>query len=196
MNSLTNEIIVLLNNKQGAAFEVAFNLYYPRLVYFAKEYVDYEEAKNTVQDAFVSFWEKNPTLSTEAQLQSYLYTTVKNNCLMRLRNAKIKKGYIAKVEKKIQDRIHLTALQQLDTSPVTFREIENIIEKTLAELPPRCREVFVFSRFEGKKNQEIAEELNISLKAVEAQITKAIKEFKVALKDYLPIIAFIFMAGQ
>ena len=196
MDSLTNEIITLLNNKQEAAFEVVFKLYYPRLVYFAKEYVVYEEAKNAVQDAFVSFWEKNPTLSTEAQLQSYLYTTVKNNCLMRLRNEKVKKEYITKVEKKVREHIHETALAQLDTSVVTFSEIENIIEKTLAELSPRCREVFVFSRFGGKKNQEIAEELNISLKAVEAQITKALKEFKVALKDYLPIIAFIFMAGQ
>jgi len=196
MNSLTNEIIALLNNKQEAAFEVVFNLYYPRLVYFAKEYVDYEEAKNAVQDAFVSFWEKNPTLSTEAQLQSYLYTAVKNNCLMRLRNEKVKKGYIAKVEKKIQDRIHETALEQLNTSEVAFREIESIIQKTLEGLPPRCREVFVLSRFGGKKNHEIAEELDVSLKAVEAQITKALKEFKVALKDYLPIIAFLFMAGQ
>lgn len=195
MNSLTNEIIALLNNKQEAAFEVAFNLYYPRLVYFAKEYIDYEDAKNAVQDAFVSFWEKNPTLSTEVQLQCYLYTTVKNNCLMRLRNEKVKRGYIAKVEKKTRHRIHETALEQMDTSVVAFREIENIIEKTLAELPPRCREVFVFSRFGGKKNHEIAKELDISLKAVEGQITKALKRFKVALKDYLPLFWFIFIAG-
>ena len=114
---------------------------------------------------------------------------------MRLRNEKVKRGYIPKVEKKAQDRVHETALEQLNTSVVTFREIEDIIEKTLADLPPRCREVFVFSRYGGKKNHEIAGELDISLKAVEAQITKALKQFKVALKDYLPLFWFIFIAG-
>lgn len=65
MDSLTNEIIALLNKKQEAAFEVVFRLYYPQLVYFAKEYIDYEDAKYAVQDAFVAFWKK--TLSWPAK---------------------------------------------------------------------------------------------------------------------------------
>jgi RNA polymerase sigma-70 factor, ECF subfamily len=84
----------------------------------------------------------------------------------------------------------------LDTSVTTFQEIEAIIEKTLSELPDRCREIFVLSRFEGRKNHEIASELNISEKAVEAQITKALKQFKIALKDFLPILSYIFISGQ
>ena len=185
------EVFEMLNQRQEAAFEVIFNLYYPRLVYFAKEYVPYQDAKNLVQDAFVTFWEKNPKVLNESQLQSYLYTSVKNNCLMNLRHKKVRKGYIDEAKIRLQDQIYLTALEKLDTSSMAFQEIESIIEKTLAGLPPRCREIFILSRLEGKKNKEVADKLDITVKAVEAQITKALKVFRIALKDYLPILAYI-----
>lgn len=193
MNSLSNAIIELLNQKQEAAFEVMFNLYYPRLVRFAKEYVPYQDAQSLVQDAFITFWKKNPAVSNESQLQSYMYTIVKNNCLMFLRHEKIKKGFADETEMKMQNQVYQSALEQLDTSEMAFHEIEAIIEKTLAELTPRCREVFVLSRLKGKKNHEVAQELNISTKAVEAQITKALKVFKGALKDFLPLLACLIM---
>ncbi|HPJ79680.1 MAG TPA: RNA polymerase sigma-70 factor [Prolixibacteraceae bacterium] len=190
MNVLSQEVIELLNRKQEAAFEVLFSLYYPRLVYFAKEYVPYEDAKNLVQDAFVSFWEKNPPLYSEPQLQSYLYTVVKNNCLMRLRHEKLEKRYSELAELKLQKDLHLLALEQLDTTEGAFREIETIIGKTLSQLPGKCREVFLLSRMEGRKNHEIALALDISDKAVEAHITRAIKSFRVALRDFLPLVSF------
>lgn len=196
MNSLSNEIIGLLNEKQEAAFEVVFSLYYPRMVYFAKEYVSYNDAKNLVQDAFISLWDKNPKFMNEAQLQSYLYTNVKNNCLMYLRHEKVKKNYAEKTVAKKQNQVYTTALGQIDTSVMVFHEIEAIIEKTLAGLPSRCREVFTLSRLEGKKNREVAGALNISVKSVEAQITKALKVFRVALKDFLPLVAYLLINNQ
>ncbi|AHW60249.1 RNA polymerase sigma-70 factor, ECF subfamily [Draconibacterium orientale] len=191
MKALTNEILQLLNKNQEAAFEVVFKLYYPRLVYFAKEFVPESESKNLVQDAFISMWDKKPQFINESQLQSYLYTNVKNNCLMFLRHEKVKKKYKSEAAFQKQNSIYTEALSGLDTSTVTFQEIETIIEKTLSELPARCREVFVLSRMEGKKNKEVAEALNISVKAVEAQITKALKTLRVSLKDYLPLVAWL-----
>lgn len=196
MESLTNELLELLNKKNEGAFEVLFNIYYPRLVYFAKEYVPSEEAMGLVQEAFVSFWEKNPPIISEPQLQSYLYTSVKNNCLMFLRHEQIKKKYADQAAIKFQNQIYSSALEQLDTSVIAFQEIEKIIEKTLADLPPRCREVFMLSRFEGKRNQEIADELDITIKAVEANVTRAIKVFKTTLKDYLPLVAYLLILNQ
>lgn len=193
MDSLTIELIELLNKKQEAAFEVVFSLYYPRLVYFAKEYVSHENAKGLVQEAFISFWEKNPTVRSEPQLQSYLYTSVKNNCLIHLRHEKVKKRFDDDAALKMQNQVYFSALEQLDTSVIAFQEIESIIEKTLNGLPERCRDIFILSRFEGKKNQEVAEELNISVKAVEAQITKALKIFRTALKDYLPLVTYLLL---
>jgi RNA polymerase sigma-70 factor, ECF subfamily len=187
------EVIEMLNQRQEAAFEVVFNLYYSRLVYFAKEYVSYQDAKNLVQDAFVTLWEKNPKIFNESQLQGYLYTSVKNNCLMTLRHEKVKKGYADEIKLRLQKEVYIEALQKLDTSEMAFREIEIIIKKTLEELPPRCREIFILSRMEGLKNNEVADKLNVTVKAVEAQITKALKVFRVSLKDYLPVIAYILL---
>ncbi|MEZ5199259.1 MAG: RNA polymerase sigma-70 factor [Bacteroidales bacterium] len=190
MNSLSNEIIALLNKRQEVAFEVVFHLYYPRLVWFAQNYISVEDAKGLVQEAFITLWEKNPGVSNESQLQSYLYTTVKNNCLMFLRHKNVAKNFVQKAEIKIHEQLNAAALEQLDTSEIAFREMETIIEKTIAGLSPRCREVFVLSRMEGKKNKKIAEELNISVKAVEAQMTKALGILKMALKDFLPVLAW------
>ncbi len=194
MKALTNEILQLLNKHQEAAFEVVFKLYYPRLVYFAKEFVPDSEAKNLVQDAFISMWDKKPQFINESQLQSYLYTNVKNNCLMYLRHEKVKKKYRSEAVLQKQNQIYTEALSGLDTSTVTFQEIETIIEKTLLELPERCREVFILSRMEGKKNKEVAEVLDISVKAVEAQITKALKTLRISLKDYLPLVAWLLFS--
>lgn len=193
MKALTNEILQLLNNNQEAAFEVVFKLYYPRLVYFAKEFVPESESKNLVQDAFISMWDKKPQFINESQLQSYLYTNVKNNCLMFLRHEKVKKKYKTEAAFQKQNSIYSEALSGLDTSTVTFQEIETIIEKTLSELPARCREVFILSRLEGKKNKEVAEALDISVKTVEAQITKALKTLRISLKDYLPLVAWLLI---
>ena len=194
MKALTNEILQLLNNSQEAAFEVVFKLYYPRLVYFAKEFVPDSEAKNLVQDAFISMWDKKPQFINESQLQSYLYTNVKNNCLMYLRHEKVKKKYRTEAVLQKQNQIYTEALSGLDTSTVTFQEIETIIQKTLLELPERCREVFILSRLEGKKNKEVAEALDISVKAVEAQISKALKTLRISLKDYLPLVAWLLFS--
>jgi RNA polymerase sigma-70 factor (ECF subfamily) len=193
MKVLSNDIIALLNNKNEAAFDVAFTVYYPRLVSFAKEYVSEDDALNFVQDAFITLLDKAPTFVNENQLQSYLYTNVKNNCLMFLRHEKVKKKYSdLKTATDPLLSLNLEALERLNTSPITFMEIEQIVNDTLEKLPPRCREIFILSRMEGKKNAEVASMFNISEKAVEAQITKALKVFKIALKDYLALLVFLF----
>ena len=112
---------------------------------------------------------------------------------MFLRHEKVKKKYKTEAAFQKQNSIYSEALSGLDTSTVTFQEIETIIEKTLSELPARCREVFILSRLEGKKNKEVAEALDISVKTVEAQITKALKTLRISLKDYLPLVAWLLI---
>lgn len=196
MNSLSDDLIGLLNENNESAFELVFNMYYPRLVYFAKEYVSYDDAKSLVQDAFITLWNKKPMFGSESQLRSYLYLTVKNNCLMHLRHEKVRDNYKNQVAKQLQNQIYQVALDNIHTSDFILKEINIIVDATVEELPPRCREIFILSRFEGKKNQEVAQELNISLKSVEAQITKALKIFKKALVDYLPVLISLMVIGN
>ena len=89
--------------------------------------------------------------------------------------------------------LNTDALTTVDTSALAFQEIEQIIQETLSGLPAQCRKVFELSRFREMKNKEIAEELNISVRTVEGHISKGIKTFKTALKDYLPLVGYLFV---
>jgi RNA polymerase sigma-70 factor (ECF subfamily) len=71
------------------------------------------------------------------------------------------------------------------------QELEEKLNVVLESLPERCRQIFTMSRFENKKNKEIAEELAISTKAVEKQITKALATIRTEMKDYLPLLLFL-----
>ncbi|MDD4191337.1 MAG: RNA polymerase sigma-70 factor [Mangrovibacterium sp.] len=194
---LDDEKYLLERIKTGdeAAFKVIYNKYAPRLYYFIHEYIPLTDmVENIIQDTLMALWNKKSELADETNLGAYLFTIAKNNCLYKLRDQR----YYQKIfESSGVDAMELNANQyamnRLDTSRLTFMEIEEIIERTLAQLPPQCKTVFAKSRFDEKKNKEIAEELGISVKAVEGHITKALKLFRVALKDYLSIVAYLFI---
>lgn len=184
-----------IGNSDEAAFKVVYNTYYSRLYYFIYEFIPQKDiAENIVQDTFFILWEKRMKLKDNSNLASYLFTIAKNNCLYRLRNRRYKQKLFVSASLEFNEvELNLEALNTIDTSAFAFREIEEIIEKTLEGLPPQCRKVFELSRFREMKNTEIAEELNISVKTVEGHITKSLKKFKEALKDYLPMVAYLFV---
>jgi len=178
-----------------AAFKVIYNRFVPRLYYFIYEYVPFNDlVENIVQETFMVLWDKKSKLDDNTNLGAYLFTVAKNNCLYKLREQRYKQKLFDSTDVDEPElKANLDALGVLDTSLITFSEIEQIIENTLSQLPPQCRAVFKLSRFEEKKNKEIAEELGISLKGVEGHISKALKLFRISLKDYLPIMAFLFI---
>ncbi len=176
-----------------ASFKVLYNYFYPRLFYFVSEYIFQEDSiQDIIQDTFYTLWKKRKALRSDTNLNAWLYTVAKNNCLKKLRDEKYRKEIFKSVH--IADfelELNIGALTRLDTSEFSFFEIKDLIQDTLNNLPIQCKAVFEKSRFENMKNREIAEELHISVKTVEGHITKAIKSFKVALKDYLPIVYFL-----
>ena len=177
-----------------AAFKVIYNRYVPRLYYFVYEYIpQHDIVENIVQDALMVLWDKRSKLEENTNLGAYLFTVAKNNCLYKLRDQRYRQKLFESDIDEPELKANLDALSVLDTSQITMTEIERIIETTLTQLPPQCRTVFTLSRFEEKKNKEIAVELGISLKAVEGHISKALKLFRNSLKDYLPIVAFLFV---
>jgi RNA polymerase sigma-70 factor (ECF subfamily) len=178
-----------------ASFKVIYNTYVPRLYYFIFEYVPFADiAENIIQDTLLTLWDKKAELTDNTNLGAYLFTVAKNNCLYKLRDQRYKQKLFESSDIDVYElKANLDALSSLDTSSFAFTEIEQIIEETLTQLPPQCRNIFYMSRFDDKKNKEIAEELGISIKAVEGHITKALKLFRTTLKDYLPIVAFLFV---
>lgn len=195
MNDAEKCLFEKIRKGDEAAFEVIYKRYVPRLFYFVHEYVPSRDiVENIIQDTLMTLWDKRSTLTDNTNLGAYLFTVAKNNCLYKLRDQRYKQKLFESTDvDEAELTLNLEALTVLDTSLLTFMEIEQIIETTMDQLPPQCRTVFKLSRFEGKKNKEIAEELCISIKAVEGHVSKALKLFRTTLKDYMPIIAFLFV---
>ena len=189
------ELLKKLRNDDEIAFKVVFNKYYSRLYYFILEFISFNDiAENIVQDTFFTLWNKRHELKDDSNLSAYLFTVAKNNCLYKLRDQRYRqKLFTANSLDHNELEMNMEVLSTLDSSAYTFEEIDRIIERTLEELPPQCKKVFILSRFEERKNKEIAEELNISVKVVEKHISKGLKKFKVSLKDYLPFAAYLFI---
>ncbi len=189
------ELLKKIKNNDEIAFKVIFNEYYSRLYYFILEFISFDDiAENIVQDTFFTLWNKRNELKDDSNLNAYLFTVAKNNCLYRLRDQRYRqKLFTTNTLDQNELEMNIEVLNTLDSSAYTFEEIERIIERTLEELPPQCKRVFILSRFEERKNREIAEELNISVKVVEKHISKGLKIFKESLKDYLPFVAYLFI---
>lgn len=167
-------------------FDKIYVLYYSRMFRFAKEYVLFDEdAENIVQDVFLLLWEKREVLDIQISLVSYLFALVKNKSLDYLRHKVIADEYKQELSAK------LTALELLNYSFTSDEEIEQILMTAINKLPERCRQVFLKSRIEGKRNREIANELNLTVSTVENQMTIALRKLRVELKDYLPLLLFL-----
>ena len=78
--------------------------------------------------------------------------------------------------------------EDYDEDLYTTEELENLINEALDKLPEQIASTFRMNRFEGKTYNEIAVEKGISVKTVEAYMTKALKFLRCELKDYLPLL--------
>ena len=190
---ITEKLLNDLKNGNEKAFTAIFTDYFPRLSQFAISYViDDSIAKNIVQDVFVKLWETRQSLRDNSPVLAYLLTITKNNCLDYLKHKQIESKYQKQVilgHKELE--LNYYALQRLEIDLLSYDEILKLIDKTISSLPPQCQQVFKMSRFENLSNAEIAENLNIGVKAVEANITRALKIFRKELKDYLVILLLL-----
>ncbi|MBW1613778.1 MAG: RNA polymerase sigma-70 factor [Deltaproteobacteria bacterium] len=167
------------------AFREIYYLYYERLWRFACEYIiDPGEAENVVQNCFLKLWERRDRVDEDFHISAWFFTVVKHDCLSFISHKKL-------VAEKADDlvfrelKVNYDALANLEFSKSTLFEIKDLVESTLEELNPNCRKVFELSRYKNKRHKEIAEELGLSEKSVEAYITTALKKLRIALRDYL-----------
>lgn len=178
-------------------FEEIYVSWFSRMKSFAWEYVLSEaDAENIVQDVFTELWERKEILSYDnINLVALLFTSIKNRCIDLLRHRIIVKEACNSIQEEYQMtlRMKLASLALFDQSVLSEQDIERIITEAIDALPERCREIFIKSKIEGKKQKEIATELNISLKTVENQMNIAYRKIKIELKDYFPLLLFLLV---
>ncbi|MCU0422849.1 MAG: RNA polymerase sigma-70 factor [Bacteroidia bacterium] len=170
------------------AYEKFFKLYYAELVRFAYEYLkDKDAAEDLVQEVFVKLWEKRADIEMKSAPKSYLYVTVKNHCLNKLKSEQ--RHVLFEDDFADDQRFAVSSASQLSE----VKQLSEHIKQAMDKLPPRCGLIFKLSRFEEKSYKEIADILEISVKTVENQMGKALSIMRNDLKHYLQIILFFFI---
>jgi RNA polymerase sigma-70 factor (ECF subfamily) len=174
-----NSLIERFKAGDHSAFELIFRFYYPGLVLFATQYVMYEEdAEEIVEDFFIRVWQKRHQINQADSLKPYFFTSIKNSSLNFLYQKKHKDKLIQEIMKLSENNL----LYQPDVFVIS--DLQNAIRKAVASLPPKCREVFILSRINGLKNDNIAEKLNLSKRTVETHVSNALRQLRIELKDY------------
>jgi len=182
--------ITLLKKGDKKAFEEIYNEFFGVHYHLCLQYIHNEKAaEEIVQDTFLKLWEIRNTLNDQINIRNFLYTITKNNCLNYLRNQKISMKHIENM-KYMEMQFNYEALEKLGNY-IQFEELRSKIEEAIAQLPEELVETFQLSRFEELSYKEIAEKQNISIKTVEARISKALRILRVELKDFLPMICLI-----
>jgi len=172
------------------AFELLFRKYYVRLCGFANKFLnDPEEAQNIVQDVFTKIWEGRDEIEPDDSLKSYVFKITQNMSLNKLARNKVESKYL-----EIYKQVYIENHEISASESLLAKELENNIATAIDKLPKGCKKIFELSRNEGLKYNEIAEMLHISVKTVEAQMSKALKTLRVELKDYLMIMIIILIS--
>ena len=162
-----------------SAFCTVFKAYYKDLVMFAFTFIkDKDEAEDAVQEVFVRLWEKRHELKLHGSLKSYLLKSVQNYCLDEIRRRKVREQYAGELE--------IQSLYVNDTEDyILYTDLLNQIDRIMAQMPDEVAQTFRMNRFDGLKYQEIAHQLNVSLRTVESRISKALQILHQALKVLL-----------
>lgn len=178
---MTNSLPI--NPSKEDSVEDLFREHFEALCYLSNKYIhDFDTSKDIVHEVFVSFWQKFDSLPEDTQYKSYLFTAVRNKSFNHLRDQK-KHLKIAEAE---------TEPSPESENSLENQELAHEIDYALNLLPDRCRQVFELSRFEGLKYAQIAEKMNISIKTVEGQMSKALRLLRDHLQDFLVLILILF----
>jgi RNA polymerase sigma-70 factor (family 1) len=176
-----------MNQKSSAnqAFEMLFREYFRPLTVLAKQYVMVQEvAEDIVQDLFLYLHERGDFDLEVKGAKTQLYKLVRYRCLNHLDYQRIRKRTGS------GDRPDPESSPPDPFESVAVIELEHKYLQAIESLSPKCREVFEKSRLDGLKNQEIADEMNLSRRTVETHISQALKVMRKKLTEYLRVILF------
>lgn len=174
-----------------AAFELLFKEQFLPLCAYSQFHFgqDADAAKDIVQAGFLKLWEIRTIIEPAQSAKSYLYKIVANKCLDKIKHEKIKHRSETRL---LRDQF----LTQSNPSPdnTDFKLLSTRIDQAVAALPGQMKKIFELSRHEKLKYAEIAAKLNISIKTVETQMSRAMAKLRVSLQEFLVFIPAILLA--
>jgi RNA polymerase sigma-70 factor (ECF subfamily) len=172
-----------------------FVSYQSRFIRFANSYVrNWATAEDIVSDAIIYYWENRNRLPEDTNVPAYILTTIKNKCLTYLQHVRVKENVFSEILTNAQWDLNMriATLEALEPTELYKKEMYDLVNKAILKLPEKMQMIFRQSHLDDLSNKEIAENLNISIKTVEAHITRAFKLLRSELGNYF-VILFLFL---
>jgi RNA polymerase sigma-70 factor (ECF subfamily) len=173
-----SEIVGRIRQGDIKQFETLFRSSYVSLVKYARTLIkDQDTAEEIVQDLFFRLWQDKEKLKIESSLNGYLFRAVHNRCLHYIEHLKVVERHAKEISFEAEES------SENPSEILQYKELQAKIARIIENLPGRCGKIFCMNRFEGLKYSEIAEKLSVSVKTVEANMGRALKEFRKALTE-------------
>ncbi|WP_417887701.1 RNA polymerase sigma factor [Zunongwangia sp.] len=177
------KLIEGLRRGEEAAYAFLMDCYHHKLCLYANSFCkDRSLAADMVQNVMLRLWKKRTSLKTDLSLRSFLYRSVYNEFLDQYKHRK----FILNLEKE-----YMTAVNTLLEEESNLDRLIQQVRKEIDNLHPRCKEIFLLSKYEGLTNLEIAEHLNLSIKTVENQMTRAYAQLRDKIGEKMQSILFL-----
>jgi len=182
---MVQDLFLLSKIKEGdiGTFESVFKSNYTPLLYFSVGITGRRDvSEEIIQDLFYYIWKERESIQILRSLKGYLYTSVRNRSLQFLEHEKIDEKY------RSQNSISTYGSESNGQDMLEFRELEEIVIMSMAKMPQRRVRIFRMHRFENKKYSEIAKALSVSVKTIEAEISKALKTIRKEIEIHTSIL--------
>jgi RNA polymerase sigma-70 factor (ECF subfamily) len=174
------ELLIRLIDGDSVAFEKIYYLYVERVYYFSLRYLNNShDAEEMVQEVFTKIWESRKNINVDLSFSGYLLTTTKNTIFNDYRKKVNHQAYCNHIITYLQKNI------QSVEDEVVYNDLMDLLNKTIADLPPKRREIFKLSRFQGMPYKDISKKLSISEKTIETHMRLAIRDIKSVLEPIL-----------
>ena len=187
------QLNIRLKEGNPSAFEELFKQTFPRMLGYCKLFIhDQAQANDLVQECFVKLWEKRNTIKTTQSIESLLFVMLRNKCLNYLRDQKLR-DYEKDIESIKENELqYLYQLDFIGKEEKTLEEsLIEAIRASVEKLPEKRKLVFIKAKIEGKKNKDVAEELGISLKAVEKHLHQAKEQIRQEVLLKFPLLSVL-----
>jgi RNA polymerase sigma-70 factor (ECF subfamily) len=180
------ELVAHLKKGDHVAYTEIFERYKVILYKHAYRLLgDEDESNDVIQDLFLTLWQKRTELNFKISLSSYLYSAVRNRIFDIITHQKVAAKYLASIKAFVEQGDYIT------DNHIRTKELSLIIEREIAALPPKMREIFELSRDERLSYKDIGQMLGISDGTVKQQVYNAVKILKLKINSYLALFPFL-----
>lgn len=179
------ELLTLISKGDDKAFTELYNRYWDKLLFISGiKFRNLSVAEEMVQDVFLDIWNRRSELNITGELEAYLAVSMKYKVI----NAQVK---LKRATEYQQYALICQTLQDNSTEEwLSFNELKGRLSLLVSKLPEKCRITYLLSREQGLSQKEIATQLHITEKAVEANVSRAVKSLRISMKEILSSILF------